>query len=55
MKVTMKYYIERIEYMYVVFDTIEYMYVVFDTIQLDLNAHNNMYLEEGVLLMSHTN
>ena len=32
-----------------------YIYVVFDTTQFDLNVHNNVYIEEGVLLMSHTN
>ena len=32
-----------------------YIFVVFDTIQLDFSAHNNVYIEERVLLMSHTN
>ena len=34
---------------------IKCLYVVFDTTQLDLNIHNNVYIEEGGLLMSYTN
>ena len=43
MKITMKCQIGRIEY----------IYVVFDTIQLDLNFHNNVYIEEEGLRFTH--
>ena len=31
-----------------------YIYVVFDTIQLNLNVHNNVYIQDGVLGFAHT-
>ena len=37
----MKYKIGKIEYI---------LYVVFDTIQLDLNVHNNVYIEEEEII-----
>ena len=31
---------------------VKYIYIVFDTIELDLNVHNNVYIEEGGLIRS---